>query len=67
LTRAERELLATAASAGSDCFCCMDSHGAFARALLEREGAREVEEVVDAIKTGYSDGVSPKTGTAPVP
>jgi uncharacterized peroxidase-related enzyme len=60
LMRAERELLATAVSASNDCFYCMDSHGAFARALLEREGAHDVEEVVDAIKTGYSDGVSPK-------
>src|SRR5712692_10337832 len=29
LTRAERELVATAVSAGNDCFYCMDTHGAF--------------------------------------
>ena len=29
-------MLATAVSAGNDCFFCMDSHGAFATALLER-------------------------------
>ena len=31
-------MLATAVSAGNDCFYCMDSHGAFATALLERDG-----------------------------
>src|SRR5512140_4039210 len=36
LTRAERELLAVAVSAGNDCFYCMDSHGAFANELLRR-------------------------------
>jgi uncharacterized peroxidase-related enzyme len=60
LTRAERELLATAVSAGNDCFYCMDSHGAFASELLRRENANDVEELVDGIKTGGSDGVSPK-------
>ena len=35
LERAEREMLATAVSAANDCFYCMDSHGAFANALLE--------------------------------
>src|SRR4029077_15564831 len=34
LPRAERELVATAVSAGNDCFYCMDSHGAFASELL---------------------------------
>src|SRR6266576_2892852 len=37
LVRAEREMLATAVSAANDCFYCMDSHGAFANALLERD------------------------------
>ena len=36
IERAEREMLATAVSAANDCFYCMDSHGAFASALLER-------------------------------
>jgi AhpD family alkylhydroperoxidase len=40
LARAQREMLATAVSAGNDCFYCMDSHGAFATALLEGSGAR---------------------------
>ena len=39
LGRAEREMLATAVSAANDCFYCMDSHGAFATALLETDGA----------------------------
>ena len=37
LERAEREMLAAAVSAANDCFYCMDSHGAFANALLERQ------------------------------
>jgi uncharacterized peroxidase-related enzyme len=63
LTRAERELLATAVSAANDCFYCMDSHGAFARELLQRvnaEGAHGIEALVDGIKSGGSEGVSPK-------
>ena len=30
ISRADREMLATAVSAANDCFYCMDSHGAFA-------------------------------------
>ena len=39
IQRHEREMLATAVSAANDCFFCMDSHGALAGALLEREDA----------------------------
>src|SRR5690348_14159361 len=39
LRRDQRELLATAVSAANDCFFCMDSHGAFVAALLEKDGA----------------------------
>ena len=66
LTRAERELLATAVSAGNDCFYCMDSHGAFASELLRRAnpsaaaGAAAVEALVDGIKSGGSEGVGAK-------
>lgn len=60
LTRAERELVATAVSAGNDCFYCMDTHGAFASELLRREDAKDIEPLVDALKIGKSDGVSPK-------
>jgi len=60
LTRAERELIATAVSAGNDCFYCMDSHGAFASELLRRGSAEGVEAIVDGIKAGGSAGVGGK-------
>src|SRR5450432_2315112 len=48
LVRAEREMLATAVSAANDCFYCMDSHGAFATALLETTGSAELLPLIDA-------------------
>ncbi|MEP6494459.1 MAG: carboxymuconolactone decarboxylase family protein [bacterium] len=60
LSRAEREMLATAVSAANDCFYCMDTHGAFATALLEQNGATDIEPLIAGIKDGRSDGVSPK-------
>jgi len=60
ISRAERELLATAVSAANDCFYCMDSHGAFATALLERQGAAEGATLVDEIKHGSWDGIDDK-------
>ncbi|MDB5218147.1 MAG: carboxymuconolactone decarboxylase [Myxococcaceae bacterium] len=63
LTRAERELIATAVSAGNDCFYCMDSHGAFASELLRRSNtgaAATIESVVDGIKSGGTSGVDAK-------
>jgi uncharacterized peroxidase-related enzyme len=60
IVRAEREMLATAVSAANDCFYCMDSHGAFASALLERSGATESLPLVDTIKLGSSEGLSDK-------
>lgn len=60
LTRAERELIATAVSAGNDCFYCMDSHGAFASELLRRANASGIDALVDGIKSGRSDGVDAK-------
>jgi uncharacterized peroxidase-related enzyme len=60
LQRVEREMLATAVSAANDCFYCMDSHGAFASALLERDGEPERLPVIDGLKVGSSDGVGPK-------
>jgi uncharacterized peroxidase-related enzyme len=60
IRRHERELLATAVSAANDCFFCMDSHGAHAGALLERENATELEPVIDLIKSGSSEEVSDK-------
>jgi uncharacterized peroxidase-related enzyme len=60
LRRDQRELLATAVSAENDCFFCMDSHGAFATALLERRGSTEMVPLVDVVKTGASDGLDDK-------
>jgi uncharacterized peroxidase-related enzyme len=60
IERAEREMLATATSAANDCFYCMDSHGAFATALLEQSGATERTPLIDVIKQGSSDGLSGK-------
>jgi uncharacterized peroxidase-related enzyme len=60
LTRAERELIATAVSAANDCFYCMDSHGAFASELLRRADASGIDALVDGIKAGRSDGVDAK-------
>jgi uncharacterized peroxidase-related enzyme len=60
LSRAQRELIATAVSAGNDCFYCMDSHGAFASELLERDGADAGSDLIDGVKSGGSTGLSPK-------
>jgi uncharacterized peroxidase-related enzyme len=60
LHRAEREMLATAVSAANDCFYCMDSHGAFATALLERDGGSDRLPLVESIKVGSSDGFDDK-------
>jgi uncharacterized peroxidase-related enzyme len=60
LQRYEREMLATAVSAANDCFFCMDSHGAFANALLERDGSTELAPVIDVIKHGSSEGLDDK-------
>jgi uncharacterized peroxidase-related enzyme len=60
LVRAEREMLATATSAANDCFYCMDSHGAFANALLEQTGRTELAPLIDVIKLGGSDGLTDK-------
>lgn len=60
LRRDQRELLATAVSAANNCFFCMDSHGAFANALLERSGATELVPLIETVKGGSSDGFDPK-------
>ena len=60
ISRPEREMLATAVSAANDCFYCMDSHGAFASALLEVHGESERLPLVDVIKLGSSDGFDDK-------
>jgi uncharacterized peroxidase-related enzyme len=60
ISRAEREMLATAVSAANDCFFCMDSHGAFATALLEASGSTHLAPLVDEIKAGSSEGFDEK-------
>ncbi len=60
IRRHEREMLATAVSAANDCFFCMDSHAAHARALLEREGVMDLVPMLDVIREGSSDGLSDK-------
>jgi uncharacterized peroxidase-related enzyme len=60
LVRAQREMLATAVSAGNDCFYCMDSHGAFATALLEATGQHGLTPLIDEIKLGSSNGFDDK-------
>jgi uncharacterized peroxidase-related enzyme len=63
ITRGERELIATAVSAGNDCFYCMDTHGAFASELLRRAGVMEVPALVDSLKVGSTERLSPKLAT----
>ena len=60
ITRVEREMLATAVSAANDCFYCMDSHGAFATALIERSDSTERAPIIDDIKRGSFDGLDTK-------
>jgi len=60
ISRGEREMLATAVSAANDCFYCMDSHGAFASAVLERSGVTGLDLLIDGIKSGSSDGLDDK-------
>ncbi len=60
ITRPEREMLATAVSAANDCFFCMDSHGAFATALLEKSGTTERVPLIEVIKVGSSEGFDEK-------
>jgi len=60
ITRAQREMLATAVSAANDCFFCMDSHAAHATAVMEREGGLEQVALLDTLKIGSSDGFDPK-------
>jgi uncharacterized peroxidase-related enzyme len=57
LRRYEREMLATAVSAANDCFFCMDSHAAHARAVMQREGAEALAPLLDVITVGSSDGM----------
>jgi uncharacterized peroxidase-related enzyme len=60
ISRAEREMLATAVSAANDCFFCMDSHGEHATALLNESGTTEMVPLLEEIKVGSSRGFDDK-------
>jgi uncharacterized peroxidase-related enzyme len=60
LTRAERELIATAVSAANECFYCMDCHGAFALALLRDASPSSARALVEGLKTGEASELSSK-------
>ncbi len=60
VTRAEREMMATAVSAANDCFFCMDSHSAHASAVLEASGQTELIPLMEVITVGSDDGLSDK-------
>ena len=60
ISRPEREMLAAAVSAANDCFYCMDSHGAFATALLTADDEHHRIPLVETIKIGASDGFDGK-------
>jgi uncharacterized peroxidase-related enzyme len=60
ISRAEREMLATAVSAANDCFFCMDSHAAHATALLERDGDAHLAPLLDELKVGSLEPFDPK-------
>jgi uncharacterized peroxidase-related enzyme len=60
ISRAEREMIATAVSAGNDCFYCMDSHGAFASVLLEQAGAADRVPLIDDLKHGSTGRLNAK-------
>jgi uncharacterized peroxidase-related enzyme len=60
ISRPERETLAAAVSAGNDCFFCMDSHAAFATALMERGGDTTAVPLLEVVKVGSSEGYDPK-------
>lgn len=60
ISRAEREMIATAVSAANDCFFCMDSHAEHAAAVIARSGEVELLPLLDVVKTGSSEGLGPK-------
>ncbi len=60
ISRQEREFLATTVSAANDCFFCMDSHGAHAKAIIARAGGNDRLEIIDDLKTGATERLGPK-------
>ena len=60
ISRAERELLATAVSAQNACFFCADSHGAVAAALMRRDGIADPAVIANSIASGSVTALSAK-------
>ena len=60
ISRYEREILATAVSAGNNCFFCMDSHAAHATALLDEAAKPAAIALTDLVKQGRSEGFDAK-------
>jgi uncharacterized peroxidase-related enzyme len=60
ISRAERELLATAVSAQNACFFCADSHGAVAAALMRRDGIADPAVIADSVASGNVFALSSK-------
>jgi AhpD family alkylhydroperoxidase len=60
IRRDQRETLAAAVSAANDCFFCMDSHTAFASAVMEQQGTTELAALLDEVLRGSSEGFDPK-------
>ena len=60
IDRVEREMLATAVSAGNDCFFCMDSHAEHATALLELTDALDRAPLLEELKAGGAASFDPK-------
>jgi uncharacterized peroxidase-related enzyme len=60
ISRAERELLATAVSAQNACFFCADSHGAVAAALMRRDGIADSALIADSVASGSVAALSSK-------
>jgi uncharacterized peroxidase-related enzyme len=60
ISRQQREFIATTVSASNDCFFCMDSHGAHARAIIARSGGDDRLDLIDDLKVGSTDRLDPK-------
>jgi AhpD family alkylhydroperoxidase len=60
VSRAERELLATAVSAENACFFCADSHSAVAAALMRRDGMVDPAVIANSVASGSAAALSSK-------
>jgi uncharacterized peroxidase-related enzyme len=60
ISRAEREMLATAVSASNDCFFCMDSHAEHATAVMERDDGTARVPDLEGLKLGTTEQLDSK-------